>query len=174
MVNLLGPEPEDALVKQDLAVNQAQCRSRLHTQLFQGANRSPVWLHCLQHQGQRFTTVNEQTFRRNLERLGLVVGVPGMVAGVKIRSTVELPTVQGLRWLFRRLAISLPMRSLSQMLPLLSSVAPTISCSLSYHHQLLIHTYDIPPAKAGGGWGGVDLSVRACVFPDVQILTRSC
>ena len=46
--------------------------------------------------------MNEQTFRRDLERLGLVVGIPGVVAGVRIRSTVQLPTVQGLRWMIKK------------------------------------------------------------------------
>ncbi|DBA85623.1 TPA: hypothetical protein ACH3X1_005200 [Trebouxia sp. C0004] len=36
-----------------------------------------------------------------MERIGLVVGIPSVVAGVRIRSTVQLPTVQGLRWMIK-------------------------------------------------------------------------
>ncbi len=104
MVNLIGQALEDALVKQDLAVNHATRNGaaawnpsyiRVPTGHLYGCVARSI-------QGQRFTTVNEQQFRRDLERLGLVVGVPGMVAGVKIRSTVQLPTVQGLRWLIQK------------------------------------------------------------------------
>ncbi len=30
------------------------------------------------------------------------MGIPGVVAGVRIRSTVQLPTVQGLRWMIKK------------------------------------------------------------------------
>ncbi len=53
-------------------------------------------------QGQRFTTTNEANFRRQLENLGLTVGVPGYVAGVKVKSTVQLPIVQGLRFFIKK------------------------------------------------------------------------
>ncbi|DBA95159.1 TPA: hypothetical protein ACH3X1_015712 [Trebouxia sp. C0004] len=79
MTNLLGAQLEDALVKQDLAVNHARRNG--------AATCTPSYI---------------RSFRRDLERLELVVGVPGMVAGVKIRSTVQLPTVQSLRWLIQK------------------------------------------------------------------------
>ena len=103
MNNLLGPQLEDALLKHDLAINHARRNG--------AAAWTPSYIRvptghlfgCIARsiQGQRFTTVNEQNFRRDLEKLGLVVGIPGVVAGVRIRSTVQLPTVQGLRWMIK-------------------------------------------------------------------------
>lgn len=103
MHNLLGKELQEALLKRDLAVNHARRNG--------AAAWTPSYIRvptghlygCIARsiQGQRFTTVNEQLFRRQLEDLGLTVGVPGVVAGIKIRSTVQLPTVQGLRWLIQ-------------------------------------------------------------------------
>ncbi len=104
MVNLLGSELEDALLKHDLAINHARRNGT--------AAWSPSYIRvptghlfgCIARsiQGQRFTTVNEQAFKRDLKQLGLVVGVPGLVACVKVKSTVQLPTVQSLRWLIKK------------------------------------------------------------------------
>ncbi|KAL3145222.1 hypothetical protein ABBQ32_000969 [Trebouxia sp. C0010 RCD-2024] len=70
MVNLLGSELEDALLKHELAINHARRRGT--------AAWSPSYIRvptghlfgCIAHsiQGRRFTTVNEQTFKHDLER----------------------------------------------------------------------------------------------------------
>ncbi len=103
MSNLLGPQLEDALLKQDLAANHARRNGVVRTASYIRVPTGHLY-GCIARsiQGQRFTTVNEQAFRRDLETLGLVVGVPGFVAGVKVRSTVQLPTVQGLRWMIKK------------------------------------------------------------------------
>ncbi|KAL0024214.1 hypothetical protein WJX77_008463 [Trebouxia sp. C0004] len=95
MTNLLGSQLEEALLKADLAFNHA--RRNGTAAWMPSYTRVPTGhlFGCIARsiQGQRFTTVNEQSFRRDMERLGLVVGIPGVVAGVRIRSTVQLPTV---------------------------------------------------------------------------------
>lgn len=104
MHNLLGSELQEALLKHYLAINHARRDGaaawmpsyiRVPTGHLYGCIARNI-------QGQRFTTVNAQNFRRQLEDLGLTVGVPGVVVGVRIRSTVQLPTVQGLRWLIKK------------------------------------------------------------------------
>lgn len=104
MLNLLGAALEDALLERDLAVSHARRNGTAA-----GANsyiRVPTGhlMGCIARsiQGQRFTTTNEANFKRDLVNLGLVVGVPGYVAGIKVKSTVQLPTVQGLRWMIKR------------------------------------------------------------------------
>ncbi len=104
MNNLLGSQLEDALLKHDLAINHA--RRNGAAAWTPSYIRVPTWhlFGCIarihwQHSG---SALHEQTFRRDLERLGLVVGIPGVVAGVRIRSTVQLPTVQGLRWMIKK------------------------------------------------------------------------
>lgn len=104
MTNLFGDQLEEALLKQDYAVNHNR---------HPGSGRPPVsyirvptahLYGCIARsvQGQRYTTINEQGFKRDLERLGLVVGIPAKVAGVKVGSTVQLPTAQGLRFLIKK------------------------------------------------------------------------
>ncbi len=67
--------------------------------------------HCIgRHiQGQRYTwarysctVINEGVFKRDLERIGLQVGVNGRVAGVQVKITVQLPSIQGLRYMIKR------------------------------------------------------------------------
>jgi hypothetical protein len=48
------------------------------------------------------TTTNEGMFKRDLERIGLEVEVYGRVAGIPVKSTVALPSIEGLRYMIRR------------------------------------------------------------------------
>ena len=102
MRNLLGPALNNALLEKDLASTRrngttgaANAYIRVPTGHLMGCIARSI-------QGQRFTTTNEANFRRQLEDLGLTVGVPGYVAGIKVKSTVRLPYVQGLRWMIKK------------------------------------------------------------------------
>ncbi len=105
MTNMFGDQLEEALLKQDLVVN--------HDRRNTGTDRAPTnyirvpkahLYGCIARsvQGQRYTTINEQGFKRDLQRLGLAVGSPARVAGVKVGTTVQLPTAQGLRYMIRK------------------------------------------------------------------------
>ena len=104
MLNLLGAELEDSLLEQDFAVSHA--RRNGSTAAVNSYIRVPTGhlMGCIARsiQGQRFTTTNEANFKRDLANLGLVIGVPRLVAGVKVKSTVQLPTIQGLRWMIKK------------------------------------------------------------------------
>ncbi len=93
MANLLGTQYKEAMLQHDM--RHQGCYIRLPTAYL---------YHCVCHhiQGQRFPTVNEGGFKRDLERIGLEVGVYGRVAGIPVRSTVQLPSVQGLRYIIKR------------------------------------------------------------------------
>jgi len=94
MTNLLGSQYKEAMLKADM---QQQHGSYI---------RVPTahLYHCIgRHiQGQRYTTINEGVFKRDLERIGLEVGVYGRVAGIPVNSTVALPSIQGLRYMIKR------------------------------------------------------------------------
>ncbi len=102
MANLLGPELEEALLQQDLSLNHVRRGSHTTSTYIRVPTSHLYGCIARSVQGQRYTTVNEQGFKRDLEKLGLKVGVRGKVAGVNVGSTVQLPSVQGLRWMIKK------------------------------------------------------------------------
>ena len=93
MTTLFGDQYEKALLADDMARRDGQ---------YINVPTSHLYGCIARHiQGQRYTTINEGIFKKDLERVGLEVGVHSRDAGIQIRSTVQLPTIQGLRYMIK-------------------------------------------------------------------------
>ena len=92
--NLLGDQLEKALLHYNFVQGTRVCTNVLEKHMYHCIGRSI--------QGQRYTTLNEKLFRRDLQSLGLPIGQMTRIAGVQCRGCTVLPSIQGLRYLIKK------------------------------------------------------------------------
>ena len=92
--NLLGDQLDKAMLHYDFVQANRICTNVLEKHMYHCIGRSI--------QGQRYTTLNEKLFRRDLQSLGLPIGMTTRIAGVQCRGCIVLPSIQGLRYLIKK------------------------------------------------------------------------